>query len=168
MPDLTWHYRLSSRPGHAFDWVIRAMLWLAYRILLSWWFIGRPQHYGAVVAIWFDSQILMIRHSYRSRLGWPGGGIRRGEEPPDTAIRELHEELAVTVDRAALAFVEKTLERWEYRYDHIWIFELTLAAPPILELDGCEVVAASFMNPAEVLAMPLIPFIRTYLQRRIA
>ena len=136
--------------------------------MLAWWYVGRPHHYGAVIAIWLGGQILMIQHSYHNHLGWPGGSIRRGEEPPDAAIRELHEELGLSVDRAALGFVEKILERWEYRYDHVWIFELTLAAPPILELDGREVVAASFMNPAELLTMPLIPFICTYLERRIA
>ena len=158
----------SSDLSHAFDYATRTALWLAYRILLMWWFISRPHHYGAVIAIWLGGQILMIRHSYHNRLSWPGGSIRRGEEPPDAAVRELHEELRLTVDRAALSFVERTLERWEYRYDHVWIFELTLAAPPELELDGREVVAASFMNPAEVLTIPLLPFIRTYLERRLA
>jgi 8-oxo-dGTP diphosphatase len=156
----------SSCPGLAFDWAARRALWLAYRILLAWCYVGRPQHHGAVIAIWLGGQILMIQHSYHNHLGWPGGSIGRGEEPPDAAIRELYEELGLAVDRAALGFVEKTMERWESRYDHVWIFELMLTVPPVLELDGREVVAAIFMDPTESLALPLIPFIRTYLQRR--
>jgi len=147
---------------------MRAALWLAYRILLAWWFVFRPQHHGAVVAVWLGGRILMVRHSYRSRLSWPGGGIGRGEEPAHAAIRELREELGLAADRAALVFIEKALERGEHRYDHIWIFELKLTAPPALEPDGREVVAAIFMNPAELLALPLAPYIRAYLQRRIA
>ena len=127
---LTPQKRPLSRSGHAFDPLIRVALWLAYRILLAWWFVVRPQHQGAMVAVWLGDQILMVRHSYRSRLSWPGGGIGRGEEPADAAIRELNEELGLAIDRAALAFVEKILERGEYRYDHIWIFELTLTASP--------------------------------------
>jgi 8-oxo-dGTP diphosphatase len=167
MPGLTLQYRPLSRPGHSFDWAIRAVLWLAYRILLAWWFVGRPQHHGAMIAIWLGGQILMIRHSYRSRLSWPGGGIGRGEEPADAAIRELHEELGFAVDHSALVFVEKTLERGEYRYDHIWIFELKLNTPPVLEPDGREVIGAAFLKPAEVLALPLAPYVRAYLQRRV-
>ena len=160
--------RPTSRPCHAFDWVMRAALWLAYRILLVWWFVFRPQHHGAMIAVWLGDRILMVRHSYRSRLSWPGGGVGRGEEPADAAIRELHEELGLAADRAALVFVEKILERREYRYDHIWIFELKLTALPTLEPDGREVVAADFMKPTDVLGLPLAPFIRAYLQRRVA
>jgi 8-oxo-dGTP pyrophosphatase MutT (NUDIX family) len=167
MSGLTPQYRLSFGLAHAFDPAMRAALWLAYRILLVWWFIGRPQHYGAVIAIWLGGRILMIRHSYRSHWSWPGGSVKPWEELPDAAIRELHEELGLAVDRAALGFVEKTLERWEYRYDHVWIFELMLTAPPLLKPDGREVVGAVFMDPAIALTLPLIPFIRSYLQRRV-
>jgi 8-oxo-dGTP diphosphatase len=158
--------RAPSRPGCVFDPAVRAALWCAYRILLAWWFVARPQHHGAVIAIWLDGRILMIRHSYRNRLSWPGGGVRRGEDPAAAAIRELHEELGFAVDRNTLSFAEKILERWEYRYDHVWIFELHLTAPPALAPDGREVIGACFMNPADALAENLTPFIQNYLRQR--
>ena len=92
------------RSSTTIDYLIRAALWTAYRLLRVWWFIRRPQHDGAVIAIWLDGRILMVRHSYRSRLGWPGGGIKAGEQQLDAACRELHEELGLLVSRESLAF----------------------------------------------------------------
>jgi 8-oxo-dGTP pyrophosphatase MutT (NUDIX family) len=157
-----------SGPGHAFDWAVRAALWCAYRILLAGWFVARPQHHGAVVAIWLDGRILMIRHSYRNRLSWPGGGVKKGEDPVEAALRELREELGFAPSRGALVFAGRILERWEYRYDHVSIFELNLSEIPAIALDGREVIGAVFMNPESALAEPLVPFIATYLRRKRA
>jgi 8-oxo-dGTP pyrophosphatase MutT (NUDIX family) len=160
--------RLPSGPGHAFDWAARAALWCAYRVFRAWWFIARPQHHGAVIAVWLDGRILMIRHSYRGRLSWPGGGVKQGEDPAEAAIRELREEMGFETSREDLVFAARILERWEYRYDHVSIFELKLTAPPALALDGREVIGAAFMNPEDALAEPLVPFVESYLRQKRA
>ncbi|MGH7224061.1 MAG: NUDIX domain-containing protein, partial [Gemmataceae bacterium] len=72
---------------------MRIALWIAYRLLRVWWLIRRPRHDGSVIAVWFDDRVLMVRHSYRHRLGWPGGGIKAGERAVEAAARELNEEL---------------------------------------------------------------------------
>lgn len=146
------------------DSAARAALWIAYRLLRAWWFVRRPHHDGAVVAVWLGDRVLMVRHSYRNRLSWPGGGIKSGEQPVDAAVRELDEELALRVPRAALTFCGGVMERWEKRYDHARIFELRLTAEPRLRPDGREVIAAEFMTPAEALRHRLIPFVAAYLQ----
>jgi 8-oxo-dGTP diphosphatase len=52
---------------------------IAYRISFSaarlWWWLRRPDHHGAVVAIWFDERILIVQQSYRTNLSWPGGSL---------------------------------------------------------------------------------------------
>ncbi|MDE2228424.1 MAG: NUDIX hydrolase [Alphaproteobacteria bacterium] len=149
------------------DHAARAALWTAYRLLRVWWWLRRPYHRGAVVAIWLGPQILMVQHSYRRPLSWPGGGVRPGERAVAAAVRELREELALDVPAAALTFVGDLMERYEARYDHVHIFELRLARPPVLKPDGREVIAARFMTPQAALARPLVPFIARYLEERV-
>lgn len=143
---------------------MRVALWVAYRLLRVWWLIRRPHHDGAVVAIWLGSRVLIVRHSYRRCLGWPGGGVRVGERPVDAAVRELDEELGLCVRCESLVFYGEVVERWEKRYDHARIFELQLAAAPALQPDGREIIAAEFMAPADALHHPLVPFIAAYLR----
>lgn len=154
---------MGTSPSPA-DYAARAALWLAYRLLRVWWFVRRPHHDGAVVAAWLDGRILMVRHSYRNRLSWPGGGVKSGEQPVDAAVRELQEELDLRIPRESLRFCGSVMERWEKRYDHARIFELRLTTEPALRPDGREVIAAAFMRPDDVLRHPLIPFVAAYLR----
>ena len=53
---------------------------------------------------------------------------------------------------------------WDFRHDHVRIFALHLREPPALRIDGREIVAARFVDPASLLArQDLPPFIRIYL-----
>lgn len=44
-----------------------------------------------------DGHILLVRHSYRDRWGFPGGLLNRGEAPADAARREAREECDVEI-----------------------------------------------------------------------
>lgn len=69
---------------------------------------GTPSfHVGAICVVErADGHLLLVRQSYR-RDGWgfPGGLLRRAEEPADAARRELKEELGVDVDLDGLPVV---------------------------------------------------------------
>ena len=57
-------------------------------------------HVGSICVVErADGHLLLVRQSYR-RGGWgfPGGLLRRGEEPADAARRELCEELGIDVE----------------------------------------------------------------------
>jgi ADP-ribose pyrophosphatase YjhB (NUDIX family) len=57
-------------------------------------------HVGSICVVErADGHVLLVRQSYR-RGGWgfPGGLLRRGEEPADAARRELGEELGIEVE----------------------------------------------------------------------
>jgi len=45
-----------------------------------------------------DGRILLVRHSYRNRWGFPGGLLKRGEEVVDGAHREAMEEVGLSIE----------------------------------------------------------------------
>ena len=144
-------------------------LWrLAYRVGFRaarlWWRRRRPAHDGAVVAVWLGGRVLAVRQSYRSNLSWPGGGIRRGEAPREAVRRELREELGLEVGPDDLVFAREMVVDWDFRRDHVRVFEVHLRAEPDLRIDNREIVAARFVEPRALLAEEgLPPFIRAYL-----
>ena len=144
-------------------------LWrLAYRVGFRaarlWWRLRRPHHDGAVVAVWCDGRVLVVQQSYRANLSWPGGGIRRGEEPREAARRELREELGLLVYPGDLVLARDTVVDWDFRRDRVRVFELRLREEPVLRLDNREIVAARFVEPQALLAEEVLPpFIRAYL-----
>ncbi len=64
-------------------------------------------HIGSICVVErADGHLLLVRQSYR-RDGWgfPGGLLRRREEPADAARRELREELGIDVELDGLPVV---------------------------------------------------------------
>lgn len=45
-----------------------------------------------------DGHVLLVRHSYRRRWGFPGGLLKRGEEAVDGARREALEEVGLEIE----------------------------------------------------------------------
>jgi 8-oxo-dGTP diphosphatase len=142
----------------------RLAYWLGYRTLRCWWLLRRPEHRGALVAVWREGRILMLRQSYRPGLEFPGGGLLRGEAPRAAACRELAEEVGLAVVPEALTLAREMTALCDGRIDHVSIFELRLGADPALRPDRREIVGARFMAPAAALAAEISPFARAYLE----
>ncbi len=45
-----------------------------------------------------DGSLLLVRQSYRKAWAFPGGLLKRNEQPIDGAVRELQEEIGITVE----------------------------------------------------------------------
>ena len=159
----TWDGRKRPR-----DRFFRAAYWLGFRVLRTGWFITRPKHQGALVAVWVEDRVLVLRQSYRVHLNLPGGGVGRHESALEAALRELREETGLVLPPEALrvAWVGEAL--WDFRRDHVTIFEAHLEEMPDLTPDGREVVQARLINPLAVLAGPQAPFVEAYLLQRLA
>ncbi|MEP3050748.1 MAG: NUDIX domain-containing protein [Erythrobacter sp.] len=99
-------FRLIPAPLH------RAVLPLAHAIRHRWRkFSKRPIAGCSVFITDFGGALLLLRHSYGPE-GWalPGGGIKPSEDPEATAIREVQEELGLTLPSiTALGTIEEVL-----------------------------------------------------------
>ena len=109
--------------------------------------------------------MLAIRNSYRRRLSLPAGGLARGEQPLDAALRELHEEVGLAPDAASLRYVGEIVEREGYAEDHAHFFELHCDEEPKPIVDAREVVWAGFLRPDEALARGVVRVVRMYLEK---
>ena len=106
------------------DFAWRAAFRLGFPLARIWWRLTRPQHEGALVAVYVGSALLLVRTSYL--VGWhlPGGGVRRGETPEIAARRELAEEIGLTA--SALVPAGVTCGTWGGRRTLLHFFELQL------------------------------------------
>ncbi len=148
------------------DASVRMAYRVAHSLLRAYWFVRRPTTHGALVAVWFDGKILLVKSSYRKTVSLPGGYVHRNEDPRDAAARELREELGITVPSGALEHVYGGTHLFENRDDKVDIFELRVTEPPAVQVDNREVVWAGLCTAREALGMNLVPHLVDYLKDR--
>jgi 8-oxo-dGTP diphosphatase len=139
---------------------------LAYRVGFAaarrWWQFRRPNHEGALVAIYVGRAILLVRSSYRRAWNFPGGGVQADETPMSAAKRELLEEIGLEVP--ALRFRCRLSGLYDGRRDRVYIFELDLDRLPRLRLDYREIIETRLVPISEWREMNLTEPVAAYLQ----
>jgi 8-oxo-dGTP pyrophosphatase MutT (NUDIX family) len=116
---------------------------VAQRLRMLWWRVARPHVYGAkVVVLGPERSVLLIRHSYVASAQWmlPGGGVRRGEDAAEAAVREVLEETGVVL--SAIRLHGEFLDSSRGARNHISIFVAEGAGKA--RCDGREIVAAEW------------------------
>jgi len=139
----------------------------AYKAMRVYWKLRKPLSHGALVAIWHDGRILLVKNSYVDYYSLPGGYVRKHERPVDAAVRELREEVSLSVDPRQLTLNTDVTHDWQGRRDHVVIFDLDLDAPPCVEVDNREVIAAEFVTKEQALRKNLFPPLRKHIESRL-
>lgn len=140
----------------------RVILRLGFPVARAWWHLRRPNHEGALVAIYVGPALLLVKSSYRPQWGLPGGSIRPGETPAAAARREMEEEIGISSH--ALVPSGSVCGAWDGRKDRVHFFQLHLDAMPELRLDHREIVAARLASPEELPAIALTGAVAAYLR----
>ena len=135
----------QARPPTRLDVAWRTAFRPGFPLARTWWRLRRSQHEGALVAVYVDRALLVMRSSYRAEWNFPRGSVKPGETPEAAAQRELAEEIGLTADRLTAAGDASGI--WDGRSDHVHFFELRLNRLPELRLDNREIIAARFVLP---------------------
>jgi 8-oxo-dGTP diphosphatase len=147
------------------DAVWRVALRVGFRCARAWWYVRRPYHEGALVAIYVGRALLLVKSSYRAEWNFPGGSIRPGETPDAAAQREMEEEIGLS--SYTLLPAGSACGIWDGRRDRVHFFELHLDCMPELRLDNREIVGTHLASPEELHDIALTEAVAAYLGSRL-
>lgn len=136
---------------------------LGFPLARLWWWLRRRRHEGALVAVYVDQSLLLLRSSYRTAWNFPGGSVRPAETPEMAARREMAEEIGLVVD-APLQPLGIARGVWEGRHDTVFLFGMRLDRLPRLQLDNREIVGARLVSMDDVDDMKLTGPVRVFTQ----
>ena len=68
-----------GRANHRPRWAFQFAYVCAYRLMRTYWRMRRPTTHGALVTLWHDDKLLLVRNSYVPYYSLPGGYVGKGE-----------------------------------------------------------------------------------------
>jgi 8-oxo-dGTP diphosphatase len=145
------------------DALVRTAYRGAYSLAMAYWFVRRPPVEGVFVGVWHGRRVLLLQNSYKRLFSMPGGGAHPGESHVQTGLRELREEVGLTLSAEDLSAPYDVVDYEEYKRDHVYFLELDVDAEPELTIDRREVVWAAFIDVEAALQLPLSGPVRAYL-----
>lgn len=121
---------------------------LAYALLSVYRFIFRPQIYGVKCLIEFEGRILMIRNSYGDmRWTFPGGGFKRNESPEMAVMREVREEVGISLTRVRP--LGEYISTDGYKHDTVKCYTVEVTTPSF-EIERNEIYEAAWFSWTEL------------------
>jgi 8-oxo-dGTP diphosphatase len=161
-------FEVTSQPSPSLvDRAFRLGYLVAYRTLRFYWGFRHPLTHGALIAIWNQGKVLLVRNSYVPYYSAPGGYLRRNEEGRAAAVRELAEEVGVQVSPEQLVLALDVTHDWENKHDHVQVFTLDLSERPRLRIDNREVIDADWFTPQQARELALFPPLKQVIESRL-
>jgi 8-oxo-dGTP pyrophosphatase MutT (NUDIX family) len=134
---------------------------VAFRVLQVFWLFRRPATSGVKCVVSDGNRILLVTHTYGNRnWDFPGGGVKRDEEPLVAAQREMLEELGI--ERAEWSKLGEVRKNVDHRRDTVHCFRAELASPEVV-LNLAELAAAEWFD-RERLPGKLAPYVESVLE----
>lgn len=132
-------------------WIKRLILAIGAIFRICLWFFTRPKTEGALVLIYSnkDKEELLLVKKFYGKDVWsiPGGNRDKGETIEQTAVREVREEVGVSIKELQKIGYYKECE---YFRDHTtYVFE-TIAEKRSIKRDQVEVSDARWFNVNEL------------------
>jgi 8-oxo-dGTP pyrophosphatase MutT (NUDIX family) len=128
----------------------RRLLRAGYRVAAAgayvWWSLRGSCNRGVKCVLLNDGEVLLVRHTYGDRRTWdfPGGFVRRAEDPPVAARRELGEELGI--DPPELSAVATFVIETGRRSDTVFYFHASLP-DRVIAPDDVELAEVAWFDP---------------------
>lgn len=114
-------------------------------IALLYFRIRKPHNYAVRTVVEHEGKLLLVRESYgKRRWSFPGGLMKRREQPEVAARRELMEETGVEAGALTLLGTQRAVSKYG-RWDS-WIYE-GKARSPELTIDKGEILEAGWFSP---------------------
>lgn len=108
---------------------------------------------SAAVAIVCGNDALMVKASYKNEWTFPGGVVDENESPQTAALRELHEEVGVTLTSSDVSFLGVIYtpagDGFKDRYSFVFRHDAASMNIPLL-LQESEIEAAEWVPIGEI------------------
>lgn len=115
-------------------------------------------HVSAAVIVDDAGRVLVVRKQGTTRFMQPGGKPEPGETPSQTLIRELHEELGLTLDEADLEPLGTFVSEAANEPGHSVVaeaFSVSIARAEVVV--QAELAELRWITPADAETLPLAP-----------
>lgn len=101
--------------------LVRSFFKIILPIRRGYWFVFRPKTYGVKTLIQHGDTFLFIKNAYGKKMwSFPGGGVKRGEDPADAAKREVQEE--VNINLPAVSYIGEYTSTRQYKRDIVYCY----------------------------------------------
>lgn len=111
---------------------------LLYRLYFLYWYVFKPKTRGAKIILTHNREVILIKHTYKhDAYSLPGGGIKKKEQPEEAVVREVKEELGISIERPV--YLGSFLSSGEHKKDTVFAYTAGLKSKEGIHIDNVEI-----------------------------